>query len=258
MKRLVLIKIFLFSIASINYHIVCSQNFIKDSAEEASNIKYVINLYHQFLNPETGLYNGSQYSYNAYYPFKIDQGDPFFHSGEFVTGAVFYNNVLYEKVPLLYDLVKGELLIHDPGNINIIRLNNQSIKGFNIYGHNFIRLVVGELNHPAMQTGFYDLLYHGNIELLKKISKSIKENSASFAGLNTYVVETNDYFIKKDNQYFPIKNQRALLLLMNNKRKEMNIFIKKNDLNYKKDKEEMLVKTVSYYDEINNNSKTIN
>jgi hypothetical protein len=259
MRWFTLVKIFLLSTFFINSYKACSQNFIADTSAETSSLHSAVNLYHQFLSPETGLYNGSQYAYNAYYPFVINQGDPFFQSKHFDTGAVFYNNVLYEKVPLLYDIVKEELLINDPTNTYIVRLNNERVRWFIIFGHTFIRLNQDSANNSALHTGFYDLLYNGNTALYKKVSKIFKENSASFQGINKYIVEFNEYFIKKNNQYYTVKNKRSLLIIMNDKKKEVGQFIKKSKLNLRKDQENALTRIVTYYDAINNNNtKVIN
>ena len=143
------------------------------------------------------LYNGSEYTYNAYYPFTINEGHPFFQSNNFDTGAVFYNNILYEKVLLLFDIIKDELLIRDPSRIYIIKLNTERIGWFNLRGHTFVRLLQDNTNNAGVNQGFYDLLYNGNTSLFRKVSKTLKENSSSSAGINDYIVESDEYFIKK-------------------------------------------------------------
>ena len=226
-----------------------SQNILADTSVKTSSVYSAVKLYHQFLTPETGLYNGSQYAYNSYYPFEINQGDPFFISKQFDTGAVFYNNVLYEHVPLLYDIVKDELLIHDPTNFYIIRLNSARLGWFTIWDHTFIRLIHDSANN-LLPTGFYDLLYNGNTALYKRVSKIFMENSTSFMGINKYLVESNAFFIKKDNQYYRVNKKRSILLIMRDKKKEVLQFIKKNKLNFRKDYEAALTKLVAYYNEI--------
>ena len=166
---------------------------------------------------------------------------------------------MYENVPLLFDIVKEELLTHDPTNNYIMRLNNERVKWFIIWGHTFVRLSHDSADNSPMHTGFYDLLYNGNTSLYKRVSKIFKENSASSQGLNKYVVELNEYFIKRDNQYYTVKNKKSLLLIMNNKKKEVVQFIKKNKLKLRKAREYALVKIVAYYDGINtNNAKAVN
>ena len=211
-----------------------------------------MNLYHQFLSPETGLYNGSEYAYKLHYPFTINEGHPFYMTEQFDTGAVFYNKVLYENVPLLYDLIMGELVTRNPTNDYFIRLNNENIGWFILSGHTFIKLNPHDFGSVVLHEGFYDLLYNGTTALYKKPSKNFKETSDIHVGIKKYVVESDTYFIKKDNQYYKVNNKKELLLIMNNNKKEVELFIGKNKLSLKKDKDNALRKIVAYYDDINN------
>ena len=251
-RWLTLMKIFLLLIFFINSYKAFSQNSLPDTSAKISSLHNAVNLYHRFLYPETGLYNGSEYAYKVYYPFTINEGHPFFLSKQFDTGVVFYNNVLYENVPLLYDIVMEELLTRDPTNDYAIRLNNERIEWFFLSGHTFIKF--NGQSDSLLPAGFYDLLYNGNTALYKKISKHFKEVSDTYLGLKKFVVETNEYFIKKDNQYYSVNNKKELLLVMNNNKKEVELFIKKNKLRLKKDKDSSLKKIVAYYDGIRNTS----
>lgn len=256
MRWVTLAKLYLLSSFFINSFQAFSQNYTTDTSGENPSFQRAVNLYHRFLSPETGLYDGSEYAYNAYYPFIINEGHPFFQSNIFDTGTVFYNNVLYEKVPLLFDIIKEELLIKDPSRIYILRLNAERIGWFTIWGHTFIRLEGDSINSSLLHSGFYDVLYKGKTSLYKRVSKMFKENSASAQGLNKYVVETDEYFIKKDNQYYKVKNKKSLLLIVNDRKKEIGKFIKKNKLNVRKNKDDALTKITAYYDAIN--TRTIN
>jgi len=132
----------------------------------------------------------------------------------------------------------------------MVRLNNERIGWFKVWGQTFIRLIFDSATHSQMQTGFYNLLYDGKTALYRKDSKIIKENSASVQGLNEYTVESREYFIKKDNQFYTIKNKKSLIVVLKNKKKEILQFIKKDKLNLRKDKNDALITIVAYYDGI--------
>jgi len=249
-KWFTFVKIFLPSIFFITFHRASSQNTTPDTSSQTSSLKNAINLYHRFLSPETGLYDGTEYAYAAYYPFTINEGHPFFQEKRFDTGAVFYNGILYENVPLMFDIVKEELLTKDPNSVKTIRLNTERVERFIIFRHTFIKLNHDSDDSATLRSGFYDLLYNGNTSLYKKISKSFETTSDTYFGIKQYVVESSQYFIKRDNHYYKIKNKKTLLVVMNNKKKEVEQFIKKNKLSLKKDKENALKNIVAYYDEI--------
>jgi hypothetical protein len=247
MQRFILIKIFLPALLFLISFRAFTQNFITDTSQQTASFQKAVDYYHQFLFPETGLYDGSEYTYKTYYPLQINEGHPFFQYENFDTGAIFYNNTLYKKVPLLYDIIKNEVLINDPSRIYIIRLNNERIGWFTIWGHIFVRLIFDTAANPQMHTGFYDLLYNGKISLYKKDLKILKENSASTQGINKYVAETNEYFIKKDNRFYQVTNKKSLLVILNDKKNEIVQFIKKDNLNLRKNKNNALIKIVAYY-----------
>ena len=257
MRKAASIKAYFISIFLSTSLLAYSQSSMVNTVSDTS-LSNAVKLYHQYVYPETGLYNGSEYTYNLYYPFIINEGHPFFVTKQFDTGAVFYNNVLYENVPLLYDLVKDEVLIKDPANVSIIRINKERIGWFNILGHTFIKINKDSTNASIISPGFYDLLYNGSsCSLYNKVSKIFKENSASFQGINKYIVEENEYFIRKDNQYFKVKNKKSLLSVMDNNKKEIEQFIRKSKFKLKGDMDYALTKIVTYYDELNaGNTKT--
>jgi hypothetical protein len=256
MRLWALIKLYFFCAFFLHSFNIAAQAPAPDAAAESPALQRALEVYHQSLSPETGLYNGAEYTYSIYYPFIIDQGDPFFQSKRFDTGSLVYNNILYKKVPLLYDIVKGELLINDPGNTYIIRLHNERIDWFNLWGQTFVQ-VKKDSSNGTIQTGFYNILYNGNTSLYKRPSKLLKESYVNSMGLHKYVVEIDAYFVKKGNLFYEVKNKKALLALMGDRKKEVEQFIKKNRLSYRKDQENALVKIVAYYDGLNNRNITM-
>ena len=251
MGKSLALKVFLLIYFFITYSASYAQNVATDATIQPSSLDSALSVYHRTLYPETGLYNGSEYAYNAYYPFVINEGNPFFISKDFSVGSVFYNNVLYENVPLLFDIIKEEVLIRDLSKMYIMRLNNDNINWFKIWGHSFVHLKQDSGTNSPVHTGFYDELYKGNVSLYKKVSKIFKENTASAQGVNKYVVENNEYFIKKNGQYFRIKNKKSMLFVIDDKQKQVQQFIRKNRLKFKKNKDDSFAKAVAFYDGIN-------
>ncbi len=257
MRIPVSLKTFLWCTIFFNSLPAFSQNSIPDSSTENTSIQNAINVYHRFLFPETNLYNGSEYAFKAYYPLLINEGDPFFISNQYANGSVFYNNILYENVRMLYDVIKGELLINDPTKIYIIKLNTDNIGWFIIYGHTFIKVTEDSAGSSSVHTGFYDVLYNGNTSLYKKVSKEIREKSGA-TEIWRSVVESGEYFIKKDSHYYVIRNKRDLRSLLIDKKKEIDQFAKRNGLSLRKLKDDTLIKVMAYYNSINNQKPKAN
>jgi hypothetical protein len=253
-KWVILFKIIFRSVLFVSSYGSFAQNTSGDSSAELSPLHDALKVYHASLFPEPGLYNGSQYPYDVYYPFTINEGHPFFLTEHFSVGSVVYNSILYENIPLLYDIIKDKLLINDPTGRYMIILTGERVATFTIANQTFVRLKQDAVNNSGLNTGFYAVLYNGNTSLYKKVFKVLKENTASITGLNEYVVEGGEYFIKKNNQYYRITKKKSLMLVMNDNKKDVGQFMKKNRLNLKRAKDQSLSKIVSYYDSINNKS----
>lgn len=216
------------------------------TAADNTAISEAISRYHHFLQPETGLYNGIEYIDYAY---TIEDGSPFFMSSQFITSSVFYNDMLYQDVPLLYDIVKGEVVISDPLHLHKISLQSERILRFTILDYPFVRLKKDSTNQSLISTGFYQLLYSGKTRLYKKQTKTVQENLSANTGLTRYIDESTNYYLEKSHTFYTVSNKGALVNALQDKKKAVQRFIKKNKLRFKKDKDAALIKTAAFYDE---------
>ena len=241
-KKIVLIN--LFCIAA---HACIAQAL--DTSGYTSAINNAVVNYHQFLRPETGLYNGREYY--DYSP-TIKDGDPFFLSTKFNTGSVTYDGILYENVPILYDLVTSDVVITDSNYFYRIKLNGERVSRFSVLQHTFIRL--DEDSNAVIKPGFYDLLYDGETRLYKKHIKRVQE-AVTNEGVRRYIVESIDYYVLKGNVYYHVNSKKDLLSVLKDKKKELNASVKKNKLDTRKKKDESFTALVAYYDQLTKSGK---
>jgi len=220
-----------------------SQLSSADSAVYNASLNNALLVYHHALAPEPLLYDGMQY---MSYDYQMTEGSPYFQSAQLRPGAVFYNDVLFTNVPMLYDLVSDKLIINSPGKAFLIQLNSERVAHFSLLDHQFIRLVLDSANN--INTGFYELLYDGKTQVLKKQIKTIQERIN--VKVEKYVQEVERHYIKKGNRYFSVSTKQNVLQLLADKKKELKQYIRKNKLNIRKDKDNTLVKIAAYYDEI--------
>src|SRR5882757_4954657 len=85
-----------------------AQPTAKDSLITANAYSNVLQVYHQYLTPETGLYRGSEY---VQYAYTFKTGHPYFDDIHMQKGSVFYAGILYENLKLFYDLIREEVVI---------------------------------------------------------------------------------------------------------------------------------------------------
>jgi len=213
--------------------------------------EYAVSLYHENIKNESGLYNGSQY---VVYAQTIQDGIPFFEITQPSNGNVTYWGVEYKNVPLLYDILKGEIITVVPSTNYLIKLNTEKVSSFEVLNHKFIRIAKDSSN-KNIKTGFYDVLYDGQTAVYKKEIKTLNEDLSS-GKLRTFILDENAFFIKKNNVFFTVSNKSSLLDILKDKKKEVQEFIRKNKLKIRKDKDNALPKIAAFYDEISKPQKS--
>jgi hypothetical protein len=238
--RCFLVNILLFCISITNAQYNASDSFAYQKSKQEA-----ISFYHEYVKNESGLYNGSQY---VVYAQTIQEGIPFFEIPEPTKGDVVYGGIQYENVPLLYDILKGQIITLIPASNYLICLNADKVTSFEILNHNFIRLIKDSTD-KTIKTGFYEILYDGITTVYKKQTKTVGED-LSQAKLRRFIVESNTFYIKKANTFYSITNKKSLLVILKDRKKEVQEFIRKNKLNIHNDKDNALPKIAAYYDEI--------
>jgi hypothetical protein len=217
-----------------------------DSIFYQKAVNNAISLYHQSSGDQSGLYNGIQ---NGGYLFSFTEGNPFFYSDKPGAGTVVYDGVLYENLQLQYDELKEVIIVQDASHR--IQLLNERISGFTVFNNRFTRLEKDSLSSALVSTGFYNLLYEGKVSVLKKEIKELREElRSSSEGILRFIDVKKYYYIKKNNEYYAVKNKKSVLGIFADHRKEIQQYIRKNKLSFRKNPDETLVKTSGYYDRL--------
>lgn len=221
-----------------------AQTSEKDSPILDSASALALQQYHNYISPATDLYRGPEY---VDYAYQIKDGHPYFMDS-LIAGAIVYNGVLYRHIPLLFDEVLGLVVIRDPYEVWRISLNREHVDSFTIMDHRFIR-VGDSLNPTAPRNGYYEQLYRGKVRLLKRESKTV-QMQASFLnqGFEKYTLTNTSYYLKKGGNYYAVNNQRSLLAAIRDKDKQAKKFMRSNHLRMRKDKENTLLKVITWYD----------
>ena len=248
MNRLLSKQIILLALTSLVSFVAVAQFNAIDSNFYQKSVSNIISYYHLQLAPEKKLYDGIEY---IPYDYRITRGSPYFQSGKYNPGYIVYHNVLFENIPLMYDLVRGVVIIRSPDQRFSIELNNENLSGFGVAGHHFVHIQKDSVSNAPVTTGFYDLLYNGKLRVWKKQTKTIQEEHSG-SSIEEYIEESTRYFIEKDGGFYPANSESPVLALMKDKKREIRQFIKTNKIKFGKDKDQALVKMAAYYDEITN------
>jgi hypothetical protein len=221
-----------------------SQSSENDSILLAKTINNALTVYYQLAGDQSRLYNGTEYTG---YPFPFVEGSPFFLTSQEQSSSIIYDNVEYKDVDLQYDEMMGVVIMQDENHR--IQLSNDRISSFTIGNYDFIRIVRDSLSQTVPETGFYNILYEGNLTILKKEIKTIRQIYSYSQEITRVIDLKTNYYFRKNNEYTQINNQKELLNFFPNRKKEIQHYIKTNKLNFKKDTDNLLVKVAVYYDQ---------
>ena len=205
---------------------------LSDTAASRLAAWNTIDFYHRFMGEESRLLNG--YEHLGFLPMN---GHPYFQEDNPKIGSIVYEGVWYRDVPLLYDLVRDEV-VTEKDNGNLISLYGQKVSEFYLLDHHFI----------STPTGYYDLLCSGRINLEAKRVKRVLETIENLQVVRNIQYSVH-YFVIRDGEWHPIGNLRSLFALLKDKKKEINQDLKKKKIKYRNDHKKALIEAVTYYNQ---------
>ena len=220
------------------------QSVTADTTFFSNNPESPLAFYETVIGSESHLFNGSEYITNHHF-FVSSTGHPFFKSDNLTEGSVFYDGALYTNVPLLYDILRDQVVIDPPGSTFRVKLISEKIKYFKLRNHSFIRLVKSDSANSSLPTGFYELLVDNKIKVLAKRTKNQRKET-TLAGLKGYYWSTDSYYIEKNNTYYPVKDKRTFIDVFPGKKKEIQKYARVNKLNFRRRREEAIIKIAKY------------
>ena len=221
-----------------------SQNVHKDSSTELQ-LKNVISLYDNYTHGNAPIYNGTEY---LYYTFKRE-GNAFFNSDGLVRGWISYQGIMYDPLSLMYDLTRNQVVILFPDSIATVALQNQFIDSFHLAGHTFINLTQAPQQN-LYNTGFYDFLYNGQVQLLARRTKLMTETIKNDSVIT--IISPKDFFyIHKGGTYYLVSNQKDVFKLFDDKKHDLRKLMRKEHLKFRrKNFESVLTKATAFYDQL--------
>ena len=110
---------------------------------DQSPAKNVIDYFQKEIGENAHLYTGKEYTSYS----NGIKGYAFYLTDQMQSGDIFYDGTLYSDVPLLYDIVRQEVVINRYNQEARMKLLNEKVKYFTFSGHTFenILLSVGRM-----------------------------------------------------------------------------------------------------------------
>ncbi len=241
LPALLLLTVLLFTITA------SAQSRQEDSIFYQSALAHTTSLYFDQVGDQSRLFNGSLY---PGFDLTFQTGSAYFLTDKATKGSVVYDNIPYPNLSIFYEDYRQYLVVMDQAYQ--LKLVNERVSSFTLAGHHFIYMFLDSLDKGLPSEGFYELLYSGKSKLLKYTSKKVREILTVSEGLRRYMDETNDYYMWRLNSYIPVNSKRELLNIMYDHKKDIQRFIRKNDLDLKNDKDNALAQVAAYFDKIAN------
>lgn len=225
-----------------------AQKASADSTASSYVESYVVNNYNKAVGQQSRLYNGIEYV--PYSPL-IKNNANFHDLKDLIPGAVAFDGYSFTKVPMLYDLNKDLLVVQLYNKISNYILASERVSSFDLDGQHFVYISADTVNNnKVFSSGFYDRLYSGKTEAIARYTKSI-QNLTSGNDIETYFTTTKkQFYIKRGADYEAVSSEGDILKLLKDHKKELQQYIKSNDLDYKKAPERAIAAIASYYDHL--------
>ncbi|WP_229216520.1 hypothetical protein [Dyadobacter sp. 3J3] len=206
---------------------------------------YPLSLYRAATKDVQNLYNGRLY----YIYDSREEEHQFFIDRKFEKGAVFYDGQRYDSIPMLYDIVKDELVIKHINGFEPIILQSPKVNFFTIYDHNYLNLKSGKDISPEMPTGFYDLIYNGKSKTLARRIKQRQEKINERKVIALFP-QKNFYYIYSNGKYNSVHTKKSVTRLFPKQKAELRKALREQNIKFRKDRERAIVTMVARYDEL--------
>jgi hypothetical protein len=191
------------------------------------------------LKENSLLYSGRQYlrfSRNV-------SGTPFFLSEKPIAGTVLYDGVLFDSVPIYYDINIDKLIVDNYYQNNQIQLISEKVKYFILSGHKFVRTDVA-----GFPIGFMELVYEGvKSRVFIKRQKRLPITSNPGEERMQYKEQVL-YYVEINRQLYAAQSERMLLNTLKGKKQQVQDFLKGAELSFKSDPKQLLCTVMAFYD----------
>jgi len=250
MRKCTCLSIALYLICAVICKVSFAQAARGDSSSQQNAFNNAVILYNTSLGNQSPIYNGAEY----YYYDPIIKGNAYFMDvNAFTPGAIDYDGVYYTGIPMLYDLYSDEVAVLLYNHFSKFSLRKDKISSFDFLDHHFVNINADTVRgNSGIKSGLYDELYNGKSEVLVRRTKSIQTNTGGTLGAEKYFSPSTDFYFKKNNTFYSVSGQRSLINILKDKKNEIQQYIKANQIRFRSDPEDAMVKIAKYYDHLTN------
>lgn len=220
---------------------------LQSDTNQIAAIKNYRKFYFEEVRDNSRLYNGPEY--DEYDP--SVKGNAYYNDIKtWKLGTVRYDNMVYYNVPMMYDVFKDCLVCLHYNKFSRYSLLNEKLQCFDLNAEHFVVINVDGLTDPEIRNGIYIQVYKGKTEVLVQTSKTIQ-----FIGGNlekSFTAPKQKFYLKNGDVYYTITGKSSVLKALYNKKQQVELYLKNNDIKFKNNMQQALAKVAYYYDHLEN------
>lgn len=210
-------------------------------AQDKNTLPFLPDSYYAAFGNDLPVYSGRLFL--GYAP--NIKGTPYIPEKGWTSGAVLYNNIWYRTPSLKLDIYNGNLVIQTPAQFSIIPVDYR-VSRFRLGERTFLRL--DSSSKSSVKPGFYEVLTDGDINVLARRSVNLDQKIENLT-LESEFLRTDDFFIQGAGTFTKITSLSVLYSLLKDKKKYIKKTLKPLKLNFRKDKEALILKAVETYNQ---------
>jgi hypothetical protein len=214
-----------------------AQTIQTDTAFISAAVKKTKKIYTEAIKNQSTLYNGSEYV--DYVP--LEEEHPYFINHDWAIGDIYYDGLLHENVPMLYNTSTDNIIIEQSSSTIMIQLIKEKVGYFIMNGRKFVHLTDSDLPN-----GFYEQLTNGIATAYVKHTKVFLEELTGKQVRHSFN-ENVKYFVCKENRCVVARNKSSILKVLEDKKDDLSQFIRKNHFDFRKEREKSILKLVEFY-----------
>ena len=174
---------------------------------------------------------------------------PYLETDEFRTGVLSFDGRIYTDVSIRLNQHTEELAILSPGKNFSVLVQRDNIDYAIINSLLIVYSKPESADGLFMPEGYYVRLYNGDCQVWKRDTYVLFKRT-NHTIWEYFFKKSSKIYVYKDGIYYPVKNNRSLLKVFKDKKKELKNMIKEQRLDYERSSEKNIVTIAGFYDNL--------
>lgn len=175
------------------------------------------------------------------YPSTVYLKHPYWIVEDFLQGDVWYNGRLYQNVLLRYDAYLHQLVVKTPIKKSNVCVQMQLVEKF----------IMDDIEYSRRNGEFMAIhVSTPRLELVERMQIQTKEELVGTEKVQNEFRRKVKYYVLRDGQMHEVDKMKSVIKLFPDLKKELKLFAKMNQLNFKVHRQSSLVSMIKYADEL--------